>query len=58
MAINGFDDQTHELNNYEEFTIIPLMVKGLKNKIGKSQAITNGQMISGLKNMGYKVNGA
>lgn len=58
MAVNGFEEQTHELNDYERNTIVPLMVKGLETKIGKSNAITNKQMIVGLKRMGHTVNGA
>jgi len=58
MSVNGFEEQTHELNEYEQNVIVPLMVKGLENKIGKSQAITNKKMIVGLKRMGHTVNGA
>lgn len=53
--INGFETQTAELNDYEEKTLLPLMVKGLKSKIGKSRAITSSQMINGLKTKGHKV---
>lgn len=56
--INGFETQTEELNEHEENVLLPLMVKGLKSKIGKERAITNSQMIDGLKTMGHKVTSA
>lgn len=56
--VNGFENETYELNDYEEKKVVPLMVLGLKNKVGKENAVTNGQMISGLKNKGHKIDSA
>lgn len=56
--INNFESQTHELKNEEENVIVPMMVQGLKTKIGKENAITNKEMIAGLKKYGHKTNPA
>ena len=35
MSITNFSDITHELNDYELRTLLPIVVSGLKTKIGK-----------------------
>ena len=52
--INGFNEQTKPLDDYERDVILPLMVRGLKTKVGKANAITNEAMISALKTRGLK----
>ena len=53
--INGFEEETDNLSGYELNTLIPILVKGLSNKIGKDNAITNKTMVSKLKELKYEV---
>jgi arginine repressor len=55
MIIN-FEEHTHELNGYEERTLLPLLIKGLKTKVGKDKAVTNKQICKALTESGYKIN--
>jgi len=41
MSLKGFEDQTHDLNDYELNTIIPILINGFKKRIGKNNSITN-----------------
>lgn len=50
-----FENQTHELTEYEYKVIMPILIDGLKRKVGKSKAVTNGKICSSLKAKGYKV---
>ena len=52
-----FEEITYELTEYEETTLLPIVVKGLKNKHGKQNAITNKKICEALTKAGYKVNG-
>ena len=52
-----FEEITYELTEYEETTLLPIVVKGLKNKHGKQNAITNKKICEALTTVGYKVNG-
>lgn len=52
--IKGFEQYTQPLDDYERDVILPLLVRGLKTKIGKQQAIKNEAMISALKTRGLK----
>lgn len=54
MAIKGFEDITFELTPKEENEIVPAMIKALVKKTGKENAVTNQQMIEGLKSWGLK----
>jgi hypothetical protein len=54
--INGFSEQTHELTEYE-LSIVPVFVKGFATKIGKSNAVTNKEIVAKLKPQ-YKVSDA
>lgn len=47
--IQGFEDQTEELTQYEIEVLVPIMVKGLSTKIGQDNAITNSKIRSRLK---------
>lgn len=56
--INGFEKETHELTEYE-LTIVPVIVKHIKNNIGKANAIKNKDIIRRLNLLGYqKLNAA
>jgi hypothetical protein len=54
--IESFEDHTHPLTDYELKTLLPLMIQGFTTKIGKTRAVTNGQICKALKNKGYEVN--
>jgi len=47
--ITNFEEITKELTDYELNTVVPAVILGLKNKIGKENAISNHKMIIGLK---------
>ena len=53
--ITLFEDITYELTEYELNTLLPIVVKGLKSKYGKENAITNKKICEALKSKGYKV---
>tara|TARA_R100001015_G_C4629176_1_gene189818 strand:+ start:1768 stop:2184 length:417 start_codon:yes stop_codon:yes gene_type:complete len=55
--ITLFEEITYELTEYEQKTLLPIVVKGLKNKHGKENAITNKKICEALSGLGYKVNG-
>ncbi len=55
--ITLFEEITYELTEYERDTLVPIVVKGLKNKHGKENAITNKRICEALTSSGYKVNG-
>ena len=42
--LKSFEKQTHKVTDYEEKTILPLLVNGLKKKIGKENSITNSKI--------------
>ena len=52
--IEGFEKETEELNDFEK-SLLPKFVAGLSTKKGKGAAITNKQMIAGLKDRGIEV---
>lgn len=57
--LTGFEKITEDLNQYEESEVLPLIVAGLRSKIGKDKAITGTEIcnkvnISGRLN-GYKL---
>ena len=57
--INGFSEQTEPLTEYEEQTLLPQLVKGLRTKIGKSMSVTNKAIIEGMKkNLGLSISDA
>ena len=53
--ITNFFAETHELNKYESEVLQPLIVAGLKTKIGKEKAITNKQICKALKDREHKI---
>lgn len=56
--IQGFEEQTEPLTDYEEGTLLPAMIRGLRTKIGADAAITNKEMVSKLKEKGYNISDA
>lgn len=56
--INGFDEETSELNSYEAKTLLPLIVAGLETKNGKSKAVTSTYICKKIKERGEKINPA
>jgi hypothetical protein len=54
--IPSFEEHTHELTKYELEVLLPLMVIGLKTKIGQEKVITNPEICKALKSQGYEVN--
>ena len=47
--IQGFQEQTEPLSEYEERTLLPQIVRGLLLKVGKANAITNSAIVKGMK---------
>lgn len=56
--INGFEEQTHELTEYEEKTLLPLIITGLKTKVGEENIITSTEIVTKMKQCGYKLDQA
>ena len=57
--INGFQEQTEPLTEYEEQTLLPQLVRGLQTKIGKAMSVTNKAIIDGMnRNLGLKITDA
>tara|TARA_Y100000385_G_scaffold277695_1_gene325016 strand:- start:1491 stop:1838 length:348 start_codon:yes stop_codon:yes gene_type:complete len=52
--INGFYKETHELNEYEQNILLPVILRGLSTKTGESKAVTNKHIIESLKIKGYQ----
>lgn len=57
MSIKGFDNETHPLNEYEEKTLLPLILESLKTKLGRDNAVTNRTIVMRLNIAGYKTDG-
>ena len=55
--ITLFEEITYELTEYEKSDLLPVVVRGLRNKHGKENAITNKKICEALTSAGYKVNG-
>lgn len=46
--INGFEEQTEPLTEYEEQQLLPQIIRGLSLKVGKENAVTNGAIVRGM----------
>ena len=55
--IKGFNSETAPLTEYEENVLLPLVLRGLKTKIGKENAVTNRTIVQRLNIAGYKADG-
>jgi 5-formaminoimidazole-4-carboxamide-1-beta-D-ribofuranosyl 5'-monophosphate synthetase len=53
--IQGFEDLTHALTEYELNTVVPAVVRGLQKRNGKASRITNREMVEKMKEHGYEV---
>lgn len=53
--ITNFDSHTQELNDYEEKTLQPIIIRGLSTKLGKASAITNKKICEILTQKGYEI---
>lgn len=53
--IKGFTSETAPLSEYEENVILPLVLQGLRTKIGKKNAVTNRTIVQRLNIAGYTV---
>lgn len=53
--IKGFNSETAPLTEYEEKVLLPLVLRGLKTKIGKENAVTNRTIVQRLNIAGYTV---
>ena len=56
--ITNFLAETHELNKYELEVLQPIIIKGLKTKIGNEKAVTNQHICKCLKEKEYKITSA
>lgn len=56
--LDGFEKETAPLTEYEETTLLPVMVRCLSLKRGAKNAVKNGFICSRLKDAGYSVNEA
>jgi hypothetical protein len=56
--ITGFENYTRDLTDYENDELLPIIVQGMKKKIGSANAIKNGTAIASLKKKGYKISDA
>ena len=52
--ITGFEDQTHELTEYE-LSLIPMFVRRLEKKIGVENAVTSTHVVRMFKEHGLKM---
>lgn len=53
--LHGFENETRPLNGYEKNTLLPIIVRGLSNRTGAANAVSNGHICISLRNKGYKV---
>lgn len=53
--VTGFEKETAPLSDYEMDTILPVMVRCLSKKRGKSNAVTNKKIVKGMKAQGYDI---
>jgi len=53
--IPTFEEHTQPLSDYEKNTLLPLLIKGFKTKVGVENSVTNPQICEALNNKGYKV---
>ncbi len=52
--LNGFSEQTQPLTEYENNVILPVVIQGLMQKVGRSHAVTNSHICLCLKHRGFK----
>ena len=55
--IQGFEEITQPLTDYERDTLLPLIRWGLSTKLGKDKSIAGSTIIKKMKAQGYKLDG-
>ncbi len=55
MPIENFKSYTKPLTDYEVNTLVPVIIKGLKNHQGKDNAITSREIVAQMASKGYNV---
>lgn len=55
--IRGFDKQTAPLSEYEEKTLLPVLVRGLQVKVGADKVVAGSAIVRGMKQYGFKIDG-
>jgi len=55
--IEGFEELTQPLNDYERDTLLPLIVWGLRLKTGSDKVIAGSTIVSRMRDKGYKLDG-
>jgi predicted GTPase len=53
--IQGFEQETQPLTEYEEQLLLPVFITGLSKRIGKDLAISNAEMVDILRKKDYKI---
>lgn len=56
--LEGFNEHTEPLTDYERNTLLPVICRGLSNKVGEGKAITNAAITKAMKGAGYQLNEA
>lgn len=56
--IDGFNRETQPLTDYEQGTLLPVIVQGLSTKLGKNRAITNKKICEAMTKAGYELDAA
>lgn len=56
--VNNFENQTHELTDYESKVLLPYIVKVLETKIGSKNQITSTELIKQMKLGSFKIDPA
>ncbi|HHW80768.1 MAG TPA: hypothetical protein GX746_03620 [Bacteroidales bacterium] len=52
--MNSFLRETNPLSKYEQNVLLPVLIKGLKQKKGRVNAVTNKQIVEALRGSGLK----
>lgn len=53
--INGFKQHTEPLTDYERDTLLPVICRGLRSKVGEAMAITNTKITRAMNVAGYQM---
>ena len=53
--LKGFENETAQLSEYEEKTLLPIVVRGLATKHGKGNAVKNTYICQRLRASGYDI---
>lgn len=56
--LNGFDQQTEPLTDYERDILLPIIAKGLSMRVGAKRAVRNKEIVSAMRNAGYELSDA